>query len=62
MHQKGVKVFGGATGKKLDRGYLDFDKAEFSLFVGRVADVGCWHSGNVVVNHRVKKVLQGGGA
>jgi hypothetical protein len=46
----------------LEGGYLNFDEAEFSLFVGRVANDGYRHSKKVVVNHGVKKVTQGGGA
>jgi hypothetical protein len=63
MHQKGVKVLSGCNiGKKSEGGYLDFDEAELTLFVGRVANDGCWRSRKVVMNHQAKKVLQGGGA
>jgi hypothetical protein len=63
MRQKGVNVlFGCEVGKHPERGYLDFVEAELSLFVGRVSNGGCWYSGKVVVNHQVKKVLQGDGA
>ncbi len=58
MHQKGVKVvFGCNVRKESERGYLNLDEAEFSVFVGRVANNGCWRSREVVVSHRVKKVL-----
>ena len=63
MHQKGVKVILGCNaGKKLEGGCLNFDKAEFSLIVERVADDSCRRYRKVMVNHWVKKVLQGGGA
>jgi hypothetical protein len=37
-------------------------EADFSRFVERVADDGCWCYGKVVVNYWVKKILQDGGA
>jgi hypothetical protein len=38
MCQKGIKVlFGCNVGEKSEVGYHDFDKAKFSVFVGRVA-------------------------
>ncbi len=48
--------------ENLKGGYLNFDEAEFSLFVERVANVGQRRSRKAVVNHWAKKVLQVGGA
>jgi hypothetical protein len=63
MRQKEAKVlFGCNLEKKLEGGYLDFNKAEFTLLVGRVANDDCWCYRKVLIGHQVKKVLQGGGA
>ncbi len=48
--------------KKAERGYVNFHKAEFSLFVGEIANYGSWISSQVVMNHRVEKVMQNSGS
>ena len=44
--------------EKAERGYVDFHKAEFSLFIGGIANDGSKVSSQVVINCQVEKVLQ----
>ncbi len=54
--RRGSQSFLGVyVGKKLEGGYLDFDKAEITLIVGRVANDDCWYSTKAVLDHQVKR-------
>jgi hypothetical protein len=61
MRQKGVKVlFEHDVREKLEGSYLDFAVAEFTLFVGRVTNVGCWCSRRFIGLKRYCKVVEPG--
>jgi hypothetical protein len=54
-------MLGSKVGEEAERCNVNLHKNEFSLFVGGVADDGGWVSSQVMMNHRVKKVLQSSG-